>query len=93
MICTTIRKNTECTFMSSHGCNYVDGFCHPIQEKCDGCRRVLEYETGRYCQTCPDPKMKWTSGHCNLATHVSNVQAEVKQKVNPLKQSKRMKKK
>lgn len=35
-----------------------------------------------------DPELKWKNGNCNLATHVV-VEAKKKQKINPIKASKR----
>jgi hypothetical protein len=36
--------------------------------------------------------MKWKNGNCNLATHVATTVAANKQKINPLKASKRARK-
>jgi hypothetical protein len=41
-----------------------------------------------YCSACPEPALKWKWGNCNMATHVVTA-AENKQKINPLKASKR----
>lgn len=89
MICTTVRKDNECVFMKKTGCSYADGACKPIDEKCDGCRRVGDFPSGKYCTSVPDPTAKWLLGNCNLATHISMEIAEAKHKVNPLKASKR----
>ncbi|MBI9089161.1 MAG: PxxKW family cysteine-rich protein [Desulfobacterium sp.] len=90
MICTTIRKNDECVFMKAKGCTYNGGSCKPVTEACEGCQRLAEYETGKYCTAAPEPEIKWKNGNCNLATHVKTVVATKKQKVNPIKASKRM---
>ena len=58
-------------------------------EACKGCNRASEIESGWYCSACPEPSTKWKNGNCNLATHVSTVAATTKQKINPLKASKR----
>jgi hypothetical protein len=89
MICTTVRKGDECVFMTAQGCSYNGGTCLPIIEKCEGCKRVKEYEAGRYCIACPDPGAKWKNGNCNLATHVVEEKTKSKTKINPIKASKR----
>jgi hypothetical protein len=89
MICTTIRKGDECVFMTASGCKYNGGACKPVVEACEGCQRVSSYETGNYCTSAPDPALKWKNGNCNLATHVKAVVEVQKQKVNPIKASKR----
>lgn len=60
-----------------------------VVEACNGCNRTLEFETGWFCSACPEPAMKWKTGNCNLATHVSNGTVETKAKINPIKASKR----
>ncbi len=89
MICTTVRNGNECVFMAANGCSYNGGSCHPVIEKCDGCKRTSEFESGVFCVPCPEPSAKWKNGNCNLATHVSTVAASKKQKINPIKASKR----
>jgi hypothetical protein len=89
MICQTIRKGNECAFMTAKGCSYNGGLCQEIVEECKGCNRASEIESGWYCSACPEPSSKWKNGNCNLATHVSTVRATTKQKINPLKASKR----
>jgi hypothetical protein len=75
--------------MTASGCSYNGGICHETVEACDGCSRKAEYASGWFCSTCPEPDVKWKSGHCNMATHVSRQAAGSKQKINPLKASKR----
>jgi len=89
MICATVRKGDDCVFMSAKGCKYNTGECKPIVEKCEGCQRAAEYEAGKFCLSAPDPDLKWKSGNCNLATHVKTVVETKKQKINPIKASKR----
>ncbi len=60
----------------------------PIIEKCEGCERVREFEAEKFCQAYPNPTRKWTTDHCNFATHVK-VATKASAKVNPLKASKR----
>lgn len=91
MHCTSIKPGVECPFMTAKGCGYKGGLCHQIVEQCSGCGRQGQYGSGWYCTACPEPSTKWRTGVCNLATHVSAPTAapETKQKVNPLKASKR----
>lgn len=92
MICTTVRNGKECPFMTTKGCSYNGGICHEIVEQCSGCNRTMEVISGWYCTACPDPALKWKNGNCNLATHVTAVATQAKNKINPLKASKRGKK-
>jgi hypothetical protein len=89
MICATIKKGTECAFMTSKGCSYNGGICHQTTEKCNGCTRSTELSSGWYCTACPDPSIKWKNGNCNLATHVTVESKQAQAKINPLKASKR----
>jgi hypothetical protein len=89
MICDTIRKGDECVFMSATGCNFTDGICHEVVSNCEGCARSRQYPTGWYCSASGDPNGKWKGGHCNLATHVQLQRTSKRQKLNPLKASKR----
>lgn len=90
MICQTTRKGQECAFMTKDGCVYNGGSCYQIVESCNGCSRVVSYETGWYCGKCPEPEKKWKNGNCNLATHIADESAKAKNaKVNPIKASKR----
>jgi hypothetical protein len=89
MICQTVRNGSECVFMTAKGCSYNGGVCHEIVEACKGCNRASEFESGWYCSACPEPTIKWKIGRCNLATHVVAAAATAKQKINPLKASKR----
>ena len=89
MECATIKKGTECAFMTPKGCSYSSGICQQIVEHCSGCNRQIEFGEGWYCSACPEPSAKWRNGACNLASHVRNTAAETKNKVNPLKASKR----
>jgi hypothetical protein len=75
--------------MTAKGCSYNEGTCLPIIEECSGCQRGSQFETGMYCTAAPDPSLKWKIGICNMATHVKAVEAVKKQKLNPIKASKR----
>ena len=89
MVCTTVKEGVECIFMSKRGCEFNGGSCHPIIEKCDGCQKVVEYLTGKYCMSFPDPASKWKNGICNMATHVKTKTVKQDRKLNPIKASKR----
>lgn len=89
MICTTVREGDDCVFMTAAGCSYNEGNCLTIIDECNGCQRTSEFATGVYCTAAPDPSLKWKNGNCNVATHVKTVTATKKQKVNPIKASKR----
>jgi hypothetical protein len=89
MICTTIKEGVDCVFMSANGCTYNGARCHPIIDHCEGCTRVGEFPTGKYCTAAPDPAVKWVRGLCNIATHIKKEEKVEALKVNPLKASKR----
>jgi hypothetical protein len=89
MICATVKAGSECAFMTKAGCGFNGGSCQPITEQCDGCQRVLDISTGRYCTSYPNPSVKWRTGNCNFATHVKMETQGSTAKVNPLKASKR----
>ncbi len=93
MICETIKAGTECTFMSKKGCTFNSGSCHTIIEKCEGCNKIIEHDTGKFCMVYPDPAGKWAIGGCPSASHIKLTKAEEAQKINPLKASKRASKK
>lgn len=89
MVCTTVRPGFECMFMTKKGCQYNGGSCHPIVDQCEGCQRIVEYPTGRYCMSFLDPSIKWKNGPCNMATHIETNAKKGTNKINPLKASKR----
>ena len=89
MICTTVREGDDCVFMTAEGCSYNEAACLPIIDECNGCQRTSEFPTGMYCVAAPDPSLKWKNGNCNIATHVKTVTETKKQKLNPIKASKR----
>jgi hypothetical protein len=69
--------------------NYADGRFQPIVEKCEGCARVVDVDSKRYCRSYVSPSAKWKLGFCNFATHAKPEIAVVKIRVNPLKAAKR----
>ena len=89
MVCTTLKPNKECKFMSKTGCKYKGGACKPIVEQCEGCERIEVFNEVKYCKVYPDPSLKWRAGLCNFATHKKPEFVEQSKKINPLKASKR----
>jgi hypothetical protein len=89
MVCQTVKAGTDCFFMTKKGCNFNGGTCYPIVPNCEGCARIKEYPTGKYCSAYPQPEMKWKNGRCNFATHVELDVPKEEKKVNALKASKR----
>ncbi|WP_028320414.1 PxxKW family cysteine-rich protein [Desulfatiglans anilini] len=89
MLCTTVKEGVECAFMEKKGCQFNGGSCHPIVEQCEGCQRIKEFPTGKYCAVFPDPAAKWRFSKCNMATHVKEAPKKADAKINPLKASKR----
>jgi len=88
MLCDTVKKGVECGFMSKKGCSYPGGFCHPVIDQCNDCNKISDFETGRYCNVYPDPKVKWITGSCPSASHIK-IEIKETQKINPMKVSKR----
>lgn len=89
MNCQTVKAGTDCFFMTKKGCNFNGGSCYPIVSSCEGCSRIQEYPTGKYCSAYPQPELKWKTGACNFATHVAIAVPKEEKKVNALKASKR----
>ena len=90
MRCETIKTGAECIFMKKNGCYYNGGRCYPIVEQCEGCGKISEFASGKYCVSFPEPSAKWQKGNCPMGTHVKKVVEETPQKkLNPLKASKR----
>ena len=92
MVCATVKAGSDCAFMTKVGCGYNGGSCHPVVEQCDGCNRSSEFPAGKFCNSYPNPAVKWKIATCNFATHLKS-EAKNEQKVNPLKASKRAHKK
>lgn len=61
-----------------------------IIEKCVGCAKVTP---DNFCDVYVNPEGKWAVGGCGISTHISKLTTEVAKKLNPIKASKRMKKK
>jgi hypothetical protein len=89
MQCQTQKLGVECLFMKKTGCSYSGGQCLTIIESCDGCTKVIEFATGKFCSNFPNPAQKWQGSNCTMATHVKKAEKAEAQKVNPLKASKR----
>jgi hypothetical protein len=73
----------------SETAKYADRSFQTVVEQCDGCERIVEEDSAKYCRTYMDPKAKWHMGLCNFATHAKPEFNLVKVRVNPLKASKR----
>ena len=89
MVCQTAKKGMECFFMTKKGCDFNGGTCYKIVENCEGCERIIEYPTGKYCSSYPHPEKKWQYERCNFATHVKDEPGKESKKLNALKASKR----
>lgn len=92
MICKTVKAGFECAFMAKNGCGFVNGICGAVIDKCEGCGKIIDFESGKYCKVYTDPASKWLNGRCPTATHVK-LEIKEAQKINPLKASKRASKK
>ncbi len=89
MLCTTVKKDVECSFMADKGCTFNGGICHSIVEQCDSCAHIVSYEGAQFCKTYADPSTKWLLGKCNFATNVVKEGVKENKRINPLKESKR----
>jgi hypothetical protein len=89
MVCTSVKEGMDCFFMEKSGCQFNGGTCHQIIDECIGCQKIQEYPTGKYCQSFPDPAIKWRAGICTMATHKKVSNGNGNGKLNPLKASKR----
>jgi len=89
MVCTSVKQGLNCHFMTKKGCGFNGGTCHQIVEQCEGCQRVSEFPSGKYCLIFPDPSAKWRLGKCQMATHIKETGKKENGKINPLKASKR----
>jgi GH24 family phage-related lysozyme (muramidase) len=92
MICKTVKAGFECAFMTKNGCSFANGICATVDDKCEGCGKIITYESANYCKIYTDPASKWLIGRCPTATHVK-LEIKETQKINPLKASKRASKK
>ena len=70
----------------------------PIHERCVGCEKIIE--ATNTCKAYENPTARWEPKPgaslapgvmiwCPLATHFDNLPEEIKQKINPIKASKR----
>ena len=74
---------------ASETTKYAERSFQPVTEQCEGCERIVEEKSTRYCRTYLNPAAKWRLGLCNFATHAKPELKLVKVRVNPLKASKR----
>ena len=89
MDCVTLKPGVDCIFMSKNGCNFNGGMCHSVVDECEGCSRIVEHSSVRFCSVAPDPASKWVRGLCNFATHIKKEAKIEALNTNPLKASKR----
>lgn len=68
---------------------YSSGFFNPIAEQCEGCERIIEVDSNKFCQSYAAPEAKWKLGICNFATHAKPEIKQIVVKINPLKAAKR----
>jgi hypothetical protein len=62
----------------------------PIDERCEGCERIEEVESKKFCKKYADPSFHWENDQiCSFATHIKREIKIAKKVVNPLKASKR----
>jgi hypothetical protein len=92
MVCQTVKAGVECAFMTKKGCGFNGGSCYTVIDKCEGCNKIIESASGKFCRVYPDPTAKWSVGGCPTASHVKKAKEEASQKLNPIKASKRSQK-
>ncbi len=68
---------------------YTSGEFKTIIDDCNGCERIIEVKSSKYCKSYVNPGAKWKLGICNFATHKKPEITAVKIRVNPLKAAKR----
>ena len=74
---------------TENGVEFKGFVLEPVVEQCSGCDRMREIEGEWYCSSYSQPAAKWRNGSCNFATHLKTQQSKGKEKVNPIKASKR----
>ena len=74
---------------ASKAVKYSGGSFQPVVEKCDGCERIVEENSAKFCKTYVNPEAKWRLGMCNFATHAKPEIKVVTVRINPLKAAKR----
>lgn len=63
---------------------------NPIDDRCEGCERIEEIESNKFCIKYADPSYHWENDQiCSFATHIKREIKIIKKLVNPLKASKR----
>jgi hypothetical protein len=68
---------------------FSSGKFQPVIEQCEGCDRIVETDSTKFCNTYVNPGAKWRLGMCNFATHAKPEIKVVTVRVNPLKAAKR----
>lgn len=89
--CGTVRKGFRCQFAARNGsCTYNNETCSPIVSACEGCTNIITFENNTYCTSYMSPYTKWIGGaYCPLCTIKKVIDVTEKNKINPLKASKR----
>ncbi|WP_028584273.1 PxxKW family cysteine-rich protein [Desulfogranum mediterraneum] len=74
---------------SNETAKFSEGAFQPVIEQCEGCERIVEVDSAKFCNTYAQPGAKWRLGICNFATHAKPEVKVVKVRINPLKAAKR----
>lgn len=62
----------------------------PIDDRCEGCDKVEEIDSNKFCKKYADPPFHWENDQiCSFASHVKREAKALKKAINPLKASKR----
>lgn len=73
--------------------HYVDKRS-PVVELCEGCARTEEINGTKFCLKYQVPSFHWENEQiCAFATHIERKRTDKKKKINPIKLSKRLKRK
>lgn len=92
MKCVKVRKDKECVFAIKNGCSFINNTCNPIVDECNGCENTIVYDNITYCKSYMDPKIKWVNGRCPMCSVKINIKKD-EHKLNPIKASKKLRKK
>jgi len=68
MICTILKEEIDCVFMTRQGCIYYGGHCDPVVQACEGCNHIKEIEEDFYCTTARPVPIRQPSGTWASAT-------------------------
>ncbi len=86
------NRNSSCKGIGKDK-KYVDERL-PIISLCQGCKRVEQLSGKSVCSKYLVPSFHWENDQvCAFATHVQRIRQNIAKKINPLKASKRLKRK